>query len=65
MSHRKTDLGILLLKKSAKVVLASTTLADLFTPLLRVDPVRQYGHRRGIDRMMRSTMAWRTAGNVG
>ena len=27
--------------------------------------VRQYGHRRGLDRMMRSTMACRTAGNVG
>jgi hypothetical protein len=25
----------------------------------------QYGHRRGFDRMTRSTMAWRTAGNVG
>jgi hypothetical protein len=27
--------------------------------------VRQYGHRRGLDRMLRSTMACRTAGNVG
>ena len=25
----------------------------------------QYGHRRGLDRMMRSTMAWRMAGSVG
>ena len=27
--------------------------------------VRQYGHRRGLDRMMRSTMACRMAGSVG
>ncbi len=43
----------------------STTLADysrcFFTPI----HIRQFGHCSGFDRMMRLTMAWRTAGNVG
>ncbi len=56
----------LLAEHKAEVLQALALLWQIYSRCFSA-PIqdRQYGHRCGLDCIMRSTMAWRTAGNVG